>query len=286
MEDNIKKLIDLYYTDRKICKELHIAQKTLKKYKIKNNILNSRIKFQNIQLNHCFFEEIITEEQAYWLGFLYADGCIHKDKLIINLIHSDLYHLIKFQKILNYNIKPVIRKRNDNRGQDYCNFTISSKKMCNDLIKLGCIPNKTHLLTFPTEEQVPKHLIHHFIRGFFDGDGCISKTKYYSYAFCGTKDMMNGINKVLINDKIIKNPIKISENKSKTLHIIKKSGNIGVLLFKKWLYDNATIYLERKKDKFEDVIQINKLLTKCKLCDNEFYAKELCRIHYEKQKYK
>jgi len=60
MEDNIKKLIDLYYTDRKICKELHIAQKTLKKYKIKNNILNSRIKFQNIQLNHCFFEEIFN----------------------------------------------------------------------------------------------------------------------------------------------------------------------------------------------------------------------------------
>jgi hypothetical protein len=287
MEDKIKNLINLYYTDRKICKELHIAQKTLIEYKNKNNISNSRLKFKNLQLNHFLFEKIDSEEKAYWLGFLYADGCVYKEKIAINLVHSDSYHLIKFQKLLNYNITPKIRKRNkNNNGQDYCNFTISSKKLTNDLINLGCTPNKTLSLKFPTEEQVPKHLIHHFIRGYFDGDGSISKTKYYSYAFCGTEDMMNGINNVLLNNNVIKKPIKIQQTKSKTLHIIKKSGNIGVLLFKEWLYRDATIYLQRKKSKFDNVVQSNKLFSKCKLCNNKFYAKELCRNHYEKQKTK
>lgn len=46
--------------------------------------------------------------------------------------------------------------------------------MANDLINLGCIPRKTLVLKFPNESTVPKQLIKHFIRGYMDGDGCIS----------------------------------------------------------------------------------------------------------------
>jgi hypothetical protein len=32
---------------------------------------------QKYKINEDFFQEIDTEEKAYWLGFLYADGYIH-----------------------------------------------------------------------------------------------------------------------------------------------------------------------------------------------------------------
>ena len=66
--------------------------------------------------------------------------------------------------------------------------------MFNDLIKQGCVPNKSLILTFPNKYQVPKNLINHFIRGYFDGDGSIyeySKTHAGSISFIGTESVLN-----------------------------------------------------------------------------------------------
>lgn len=77
--------------------------------------------------------------------------------------------------------------------------------MFEDLIKQGCIPNKSLVLTFPNKHQVPENLINHFIRGYFDGDGSISygirerysvrkkqnvKRLSVSAQFIGTKEML------------------------------------------------------------------------------------------------
>lgn len=48
-----------------------------------------------------------------------------------------------------------------------------SKKSYTDLINKGCGINKSLILKFPDETQVPQNLISHFIRGYFDGDGCV-----------------------------------------------------------------------------------------------------------------
>ena len=81
--------------------------------------------------------------------------------------------------------------------------------MFNDLIKQGCVPNKSLILTFPNKHQVPKNLINHFIRGYFDGDGSISYGIQERYSvrkkqntkrlninaqFIGTKEMLTVIN--------------------------------------------------------------------------------------------
>ena len=62
-----------------------------------------------------------------------------------------------------------------------CRILLTSEKTVNDLIDKGCFRNKTKILKFPTEDQVPKHLIHHFIRGYIDGDGSISYYKKNDY---------------------------------------------------------------------------------------------------------
>ncbi len=81
--------------------------------------------------------------------------------------------------------------------------------MFEDLCKHGCVPNKSLILEFP--KTVPSDLIHHFIRGYFDGDGSvfitrkkwirtpktlprIEYTDYIGISFNGTKELLEGIN--------------------------------------------------------------------------------------------
>lgn len=52
----------------------------------------------------------------------------------------------------------------------YC-VHLTSDNMFVDLCKHGCVPNKSLILTFP--RTIPDNLIHHFIRGYFDGDGSV-----------------------------------------------------------------------------------------------------------------
>ena len=94
-------------------------------------------------------------------------------------------------------------------GKTISAIHLTSDKMFNDLIKQGCIPNKSLVLTFPNKYQVPENLINHFIRGYFDGDGSINygiREKYsirkkqnikrlnVNAQFIGTKEMLTVIN--------------------------------------------------------------------------------------------
>lgn len=85
-------------------------------------------------------------------------------------------------------------------GIQRCRMHLISKHFKTRLCELGCIPNKSLILKFPDENLVPKNLIKHFIRGYFDGDGCIS----YSFlnkekdiisprlSLLGTENFLNG----------------------------------------------------------------------------------------------
>lgn len=190
-------------------------------------------------LNESFFEIIDTEEKAYFLGFLYADGALYKDKSVsLDLNKKDLEILYKFKDVLNYS-KPL-KKYNDKAA-----VVINSHKMYNDLIKLGCTERKTFTLKYPTDNSIPKELTHHFIRGVFDGDGCVYRAKK-RYADCisflGTEHLLKGIESFIG----IKNHFR-------------KCGNIFRLSYhtqlrfkevRNILYKDATIFLIRKYNKF------------------------------------
>jgi intein-encoded DNA endonuclease-like protein len=124
-----------------------------------------------------------SSEMAYVLGFLYADGCI------INASKSSRTNYIEFSsndKDLLYDIKRVLqsdhpihfiprKKKRYANGKVYVSsesfvLRIGSKRMFNDLKKIGLIPNKSKIIRFP---DVPKKYLDHFIRGYFDGDGCV-----------------------------------------------------------------------------------------------------------------
>lgn len=208
-----------------------------------------------------YFEKIDTEDKAYFLGLLYADGSINKNGITISLQEDDLHILEYFKNKLDLtNNLYFVKKQDDNHKNQYC-LSVYSSKLSKDIINKGCIPNKTMTLKFPTEEQVPNHFIHHFIRGYFDGDGCISLQKDGKYIFniCGTEQFIIKLQEILIKECNL-NKTNIRKPKKKTgndiTSVLVYSGNRQLLKIRDWLYKDATVYFHRKKDKFFNIKKV------------------------------
>ena len=218
-------------------------------------------------INENFFNNIDTEEKAYWLGFLYADGCIQwksSESGGISVTLKDEEHLIKFNKSLesNYPIGSHTIKKGKGVGNTYYRIFFTSKKLAEDLTKYGCHANKTYDLSFPNKEIFSnKDLIRHFIRGYFDGDGSVfisnerhwrngTITNIIHYRFCGTENMMKNIQLELnLGGRLEK------DKKSKCLYELMYKRKKKLIPFYLFLYKDATIYLNRKKEKFDKYIR-------------------------------
>lgn len=210
---------------------------------------------QNItKFDDTVFDKIDTEEKAYWLGFLYADGYVSSDRneIELSLKSSDIEHLRKFRTFLNFSIDKHIFQ-DDVR----CRLQVTNKHLKDSLIKLGCTPRKSLTIKFPSEEQVPKYLLKDFIRGYIDGDGSIMiNTKHTAGRFniLGTADMLNGIIEAMNWRKA-----KIRNKDEDMVCSVEWSGYY-VTEYLDQLYKDATIYLDRKYKKYLEI----KALTNCR----------------------
>src|SRR5574344_1615310 len=162
--------------------------------------------------NDDYFNVIDTEEKAYWLGFIAADGYISKkdngcDVVGIALVSTDKNHLEKFSKAVEFtgDIKTYSAGVSDYSSNDYCRIIITSKNMSADLRKHGIKYNKSLIMNFD-DLDFSKEWTSCFVRGYFDGNGCITYSmhpKYhdrrYAIKICGTKSMLRGIEQCFSN---------------------------------------------------------------------------------------
>lgn len=233
-----------------------IGRTTLLRYIDRENIDKNIIKIQH-HYNQNVFENVNTEEKAYWLGFIMADGCIVKEGkgLEIGLKASDKEHLIKFIKFINGDENMLSYKKNSavKNGKlfDIVRVSIGCKKMCQDLAKYGVYPRKSLITTFPNYLDV--HLIRHFIRGYFDGDGCISCTfdkrgaLYYTISLISTKPFCESLMDILEKGKITK--VKLLDRHNQ-MFIWCKRGTNQIKIFLNYIYKDANVYLDRKYQKY------------------------------------
>lgn len=233
-----------------------------KTFKISEDALSIRIKSKGYKVinkqnergtNNSLFKKIDNEEKAYWLGFLYADGHVHSttNQISIGLAIVDYIHLEKFKKFIGAENVIMIDKKTNS-----CRYQFHSKEMKKDLIKLGCVPKKSLVLNFPKEDLIPKALMRHFIRGYFDGDGCLSyqrKSKINdlivpTISIIGTENMLKRIISFL---GIHSGKIRLANKKGNEL--VKEFGYYGenAIFFLKELYEDSNIYLDRKKKRYE-----------------------------------
>lgn len=159
----------------KISKIVHHSCSSIRNL-LKNNGYNvCKYKYT---IDESFFETIDTQDKAYIWGLLASDGNVTKaGKIRISLQESDKHILYDVANAMKYSSEPTFTKRKNARCKNLYTLNIDRIKMYNDLLKLGIVPKKSLILRFPTEEQVPYNLIHHAMRGFFDGDGSVSLNK-------------------------------------------------------------------------------------------------------------
>lgn len=255
MNDLDKQIIDLYMSGlsiRAIAIELNVNRRRISKL-LKSqdiHIKKSDETSRKFNFNENYFESIDTPEKAYWLGFIYADGGIRSKQkhgnqaLSIMLSSIDKEHLYKLNKCLNstYEVKDYIGSGYNEDGE-FSKLVLTSQKLVDDLKKWGVVERKTKILKFP--DFLDKNLLSHFIRGYMDGDGSITSSgKEYYLKFTGTKEFLEGINQYFEkNNKI---------QPSKSVYELEYGGNRQVERMLNLLYDNdnATIFLDRKHDKY------------------------------------
>lgn len=240
----------------KLGKKYGVKRQTIAKYLKDLNI--EVINYQNIpRLNQNVFDCIDTEEKAYWLGFLFADGNISSDgyRIEVRLSIKDINHLEKFRKFLD--LKNSIRSGICN-GNGYCHLSVRNKHMWNQLNSKGCVPRKTLILEFPKLSVFQnKSLVYDFIRGYVDGDGCLFTAKYkYNVTqinMAGTKKFLLQVKKLLKFNGYIRSLS--SKNKPNKAFLLWYS-NIPSRKIARLLYENATIYLDRKYEKYKKFCQL------------------------------
>ena len=188
-----------------------------------------------------YFQFIDTEEKAYWLGFLTADGCITPGKkpgqsmrLSLHLALQDYEHLVKLKSALQASQTISTSERS-------CSFTIFSSEIAADLVQHGILPKKT----FSTKPaQVAPELARHYWRGVIDGDGYISKDRK-QLTLIGDYEVVSGFQAfVLAHCPKVKASIFRNEN----IYTFKVTGTAAMQVLEV-LYEGATVCLERKYER-------------------------------------
>lgn len=205
------------------------------------------------KLNLDYFENIDTEEKAYFLGLMAADGCVKKIPtdsycVCIGLQDRDKEILLKFNKSIGSTRPLFFSRRYKPHHRDRYRLIFSGKKIGNDLIKHGIVPNKTFLLKHPA--FLNKELFRHYLRGQSDGDGCIHVGKTRYWALVATRDCCVNIQKFLLEELQVSSSI-VSCHNHPVVSKIRIIGNIQLSRFLDWLYKDAKIYLRRKYRKYQ-----------------------------------
>ena len=206
-----------------------------------------------------FFEEINSEIKAYLLGFFAADGnvCGKTNKLSLGISEKDEYIANLFKKYITpyHKIQRIHNTKGALNRQPQVVWTVSRKKLKDDLSKFGIIPNKTH--SNFSLDNVPYEFKHHYIRGYFDGDGSIyrgfskGRNKICVNFTNSTKRILEDINNYC-KDINFKLETKMSKNNFE-YYVLAIYNKIEVEKFYNIIYNNSTFYLKRKFDKFNFV---------------------------------
>lgn len=206
--------------------------------------------------NKDYFKIINTEDKAYFLGFIAADGNIYNREqnqkiLSLNIHKKDIEILEQFIVYMDSDF--IIRHYNN-----MINIQIVSDKLCNDLSKYNIVERKTWIYE-PVLLQ--NELMPHFLRGFLDGDGSIAKNhklnipSSYKICFCGNYKCMQFISNYLKNININNSFYRTSPNKYKhPFYNIEIHGATSKYCFLKYIYNNATVYLKRKHNIADKII--------------------------------
>lgn len=213
------------------------------------------------QVREDYFSEIQDEERAYFLGLFFADGCnvTGSNEIRLQLQAQDRELLERMQAELQPG-RPLLTSKRDDK--EYVLLAACHVQLSADLARHGATPRKSATLKFP--HHLTTEILRHFVRGHFDGDGCL----YFRYQ----SDKRYPHNTYLEGRITIVGPPTFCQPLAQYLQTqldftpnfypryasgigeLVITGNRRVRQFLTWLYDDATIFLARKHHKMEEFL--------------------------------
>lgn len=214
-----------------------------------------------------FFKSIDTEGKAYFLGFLWADGnnsgtgtvtlkLVESDREILERLNQEIHSTRPLRLVTNiWATNPKTGKRY--ASKDAYTLSISSKSFTSHLASIGLVPNKTKVLRLPQKGLIPDHLLHHFIRGYFDGDGSVSKwhqkgrnLPVYNMGIVMKNEGLAKDFRALLDSLGVDD---VNYRIDNGLHRLDITSGPSRVKFASWLYQDASLYLARKKTIFDEI---------------------------------
>ncbi len=209
------------------------------------------------------FNIIDTEEKAYFLGYAFGDGHNVNEKgnrkFVMASIKDDLDVFKKF-----VNIFPFLKLTQYDSHPGVLYLENYEKSFTTDIAKWGLLRNKkkADLENNFNLPPINDNLMFHFIRGFFDADGSVylpsryrSRNNLKVEIGLGTEnfclELKEYLNKVGLNFSYTKRNKKAGNNKYYTNYTLYLSSRENSLQFANYIYNNATIFLSRKKKIFD-----------------------------------
>lgn len=242
-------------------------------YYLKTKSLQKRNTFISNAIKNDFFDKIDCEIKAYLLGFYFADGGMCGNRITISLTKDDCEIVNLFKKYISPNSRITWRTESQNKKTGYItkpmvSISISSPKICERLSKIGMGKRKTYIANLDLT-IIPDNLFRHFLRGYFDGDGCVCKTvvKREYKTKKGKSHMIESenFNFNIISYKrehlddivtIIKRIYGITPNllnDSRGYFLLEINRKDDFFKMRDILYSDSNFYLKRKKEKYYSI---------------------------------
>lgn len=199
-------------------------------------------------LNENYMGCIDCEEKAYILGLWYADGWNGNSAAHLTLQDKNI--LIRIKRLLCFNGKISKVKKYSSHHKQLWRLLICNKQFSKSLSNHGCTNRKTHSIRLP---KLPQELMRHFIRGYFDGDGCVNvrkrgKDPSVRVSIVSNGEFIKGLQRYITN---ILNHTTPAYQKSDSNTWALEINNKYAEIFLDWIYQDATIFIERKRSRYE-----------------------------------
>ena len=255
-KEDLGKIFSLYNNEKKsltkIAEIFGVSRNTIGGLLKENNleIRGTGYYSRKYEANFNYFKKINTQQKAYWLGFIAADGCIvngpnHNRPMIltIGLSSKDKMHLEKFLKCLE-STHPII----DSKDASYIN--ICNENFVKDIVGHNITPKKSHTIK---PINLGKIFMPHFWRGVFDGDGCLhfrKSDKQWCFVLSGSLYMLQRFSCFAKNICATKASIRYSNG----TYNFKITGNKKVPVLVRKIYENSEIHLDRKYNLYKKML--------------------------------
>src|SRR3989344_36374 len=214
------------------------------------------------KVNEDFFKKW-SSKMAYVLGYIYADGHLEDATYIrgkyLRVTSTDNDSIVNIKRLLDSEHKIVISPKIGNRKEQYL-LRIGSHVIFNDLLEHGVCPRKSLIIELP---NIPDKYLGDFVRGYFDGDGCIHLETKNGSIRCMRTIFTSGSRKYLVqlagllssSAEITPRKIYESQRAYQLRYNTRDSEKLFLLMYKN---KKDCVFLERKYELFNKYFNYRK----------------------------